>query len=466
MCCSANESKLPGRRVHRLRAALFFPFKRMEKNKKGLIAVATVSIPFGKGAQTLHIPDSRLRAVLTPRHASHSAAEESALVQSALEHPIASPRLCDLAAGKRRILVITSDHTRPVPSKVTLPPLLAEIRRGNPQAEITILIATGMHRPTSEAELRAKMGDTIVDREHIVVHQAMEDQEMAFFGTLPSGGELWLNRLVKEAELVVAEGFIEPHFFAGFSGGRKSILPGVASRKTVLYNHNARFLQSPLARQGVLEGNPIHRDMLFAAQQAKLAFILNVLIDEKKQVIAAVAGDLEQAHAAGCQMSRRLTQVPAVEADIAVTSNGGYPLDQNVYQAVKGMTAAEACVRPGGAIIMCAALGDGAGGDDFYHWFADRESPRQVARDIESIPPAETRMDQWEAQMLARVLCRAECYFVTGEENRALVEAMHMHWAKDVDAALAAASARLGAEASVTVIPDGVGVIVSNAAEE
>ena len=428
--------------------------------------MATIEIPYGKGKQILHVQDDRLQAVLTPQHEKLSQDTETKIVEKALENPIGSARLSEICKDKKKILLITSDHTRPVPSRVTMPPFLAEIRKGNPDAEITILIATGMHRPTTEAELRAKMGDAIVDREKIVVHDAMKKDDMAFFGTLPSGGELWLNKLVAESDLVVAEGFIEPHFFAGFSGGRKSILPGVAAQKTVLYNHNARFLKSPLARQGSLNGNPIHRDMLFAAQQAKLTFILNVLIDGEKHVIAAVAGDLEKAHETGCALSRKLTQVPAVEADIAVTSNGGYPLDQNVYQAVKGMTAAEACVKQGGVVIMCSALGDGAGGEDFYHWFADRENPQAVARDIESIPPEETRMDQWEAQMLARVLCKADCYFVTGEENRQLVEDMHMHWAPEVDAALKAATEKLGEKATVTVIPDGVGVIVSNQGKE
>ena len=421
----------------------------------------TIPIPYGKGQQQLHLSEDRLRAVLTPNHPEASHQEESQIVRDALANPIASERLSQIARGKKNILVITSDHTRPVPSRVTLPPLLEEIRQGNPDAKITILIATGMHRPTTEAELRAKMGDEIVDRERIVVHEAAKMENMAYFGILPSGGELWLNRLIQESDLVVAEGFIEPHFFAGFSGGRKSILPGVASKKTVLYNHNAVFLKSPFSRQGSLKENPIHRDMLFAAKQAKLRFILNVLIDSEKRVIAAVAGDLEAAHEQGCALSRKLTEVPAVEAEIAVTSNGGYPLDQNVYQSVKGMTAAESCVKPGGAIIMCAALGDGAGGDDFYHWFADRENAQAVARDIESIPPEETRMDQWEAQMLARVLCRADCYFVTGPENRALIESMHMHWAPDVDSALKMATDKLGPDAGVTVIPDGVGVIVS-----
>lgn len=419
-----------------------------------------IELPFGHGKQTLHVEESRLQAVLAPAHGEKQRESQQAIVQAALENPVGTPRLCELVQGKAKIVVITSDHTRPVPSAVTMPLLLREIRKGNPDAHITLLVATGMHRPTTEAELRAKYGDEIVDNETFVIHKAQEMENMTFFGILPSGGELWLNRLVGEADLVISEGFIEPHFFAGFSGGRKSILPGVASAKTVLYNHNARFLQSPHARQGSLDENPIHRDMLFAAQQAKLAFILNVIIDADKRVIAAFSGHHEQAHRAGCRLCETLTRVEPVVSDIAVTSNGGYPLDQNVYQSVKGMTAAESCVREGGAIIICAALGDGHGGEAFYRWFADRASAAEVAQAIESVPPENTFMDQWEAQILARVMLKANCWFVTGEENRALIETMHMRWAPDADTALAEATALLGANATVTVIPDGVGVIV------
>ena len=422
--------------------------------------MATVRIPYGKSLQMLEVADDRLQAVLTPRHAPAGGGDQEAIVQQALEKPIGSPRLCELARDKRKILLITSDHTRPVPSRITLPLYLKEIRRLNPGAEICILVATGMHRQTTQAELREKMGDAIVDSETIVVHDAQAQADMRFFGMLPSGGELWLNKLVAWAELVVSEGFIEPHFFAGFSGGRKSILPGIAAKQTVLYNHNAQFLKSSYARQGMLDQNPIHKDMLYAAKRANLRFILNVLIDADKRVIAAVAGDREAAHRQGCALCQHITQVEAVVSDIAVTSNGGYPLDQNVYQAVKGMTAAEACVRQGGIIILCAALGDGHGGDAFFRWFAERKDAAQVAHDIETILPENTQMDQWEAQILARVLLKATCYFVTGAENRALIEAMHMVWMPDVNTALREAGKRLGSMASVTVIPDGVGVIM------
>lgn len=422
--------------------------------------MAQIRIPYGKSEQILNVSDDRLLAVLQPAASEITGQDQSGLVRNALENPVDSPRLCELSRGKKQIVIITSDHTRPVPSRITMPLLLEEIRRNNPDAGITILIATGMHRPTTDDELREKLGDSIVEQEKIVVHKAEKEEDMAYFGILPSGGELWLNCLVKEADLVVAEGFVEPHFFAGFSGGRKSILPGIAAKRTVLYNHNARFVGDEKARQGNLKDNPIHRDMLFAAKAAKLSFILNVLIDEKKCVKAAFAGNLESAHEAGCQLCRKWTGVKAAKADIAITSNGGYPLDQNMYQAVKGMTAAEATVRKGGIIIMCAQLCDGHGGEDFYHWFADRKCAEEVAADICSIPPENTHMDQWEAQVLARVLCKAGCIVVTEEKNRTMIEDMHMDWAPDVNTALAKATQVLGKMSTVSVVPDGVGVIV------
>ena len=422
-----------------------------------------IEIPYGKRTQPLNVEDSRLRGVLTPAHAAHVDADQQLLVRAALENPIGSAPLHEIARGKNKVVVITSDHTRPLPSAITLPLYLAEIRKGNPDADITILIATGVHRAPTEAEKLAKYGPAIVENEKLLVHNASDDASLVFMATLPSGGELWLNKLVAEADLVVSEGFVEPHFFAGFSGGRKSILPGVAGRRTVLYNHNASFIHARESRQGNLDGNPIHRDMAFAAETAKLAFILNVLLDGDKRIIAAFAGDSVKAHEAACELCRQQTSVPAVEADIVVTSNGGYPLDQNIYQCVKGLTAAESCVREGGVIILSAGLGDGHGGEAFYHWFADRKDANEVMRDIVNVPAGETHMDQWQAQILARVQQKAFCIFVTEEENRQMLEDMHMGWAPDMDAAMRLASARAGENASVTVIPDGVGVIVSAA---
>lgn len=421
--------------------------------------IVTVDIPYGAGLIPVHIDKGRLRAVIRPNEQPHSVSDETEIIRSALLNPTGSPRLSELARGKKRICIITSDHTRPLPSRLTMPLLLEEIRRGEPSAEITVLIATGMHRAPTQEELIARFGSEIAETERIVIHDSRNDAEMVFLGKLPSGGDLICSKLAVEADLLVAEGFIEPHFFAGFSGGRKSVLPGIASEKTVRYNHNAAFIADEHARQGVLEENPIHRDMCFAAKAAGLRFILNVLLDEEKKVIAAFAGDTDKAHHAGCSLCLDQARVPRTEADIVITSNGGAPLDQNLYQSVKGMTTAEVCVREGGVIIMCAEAADGHGGEAFLHWFADRSGPRRVMDDILSIPAEDTIPDQWQAQILARVMLKAACIFVTGEKNRPLVESMHMLWAPDPDTALVMAEKHLGRAGSVTVIPNGVGVI-------
>jgi nickel-dependent lactate racemase len=358
------------------------------------------------------------------------------------------------------VLIITSDHTRPMPSKITMPLLLSIIRKASPHADIRILLATGMHRPTTAEEMVDKFGPEIVQNETIQNHIAGKDEDMVFKGILPSGGELWLNCLVDWADLILAEGFIEPHFFAGFSGGRKSILPGIASHKTVLYNHNAGFIDDPHSVQGSLLGNPLHRDMCHAAKAASLAFILNVRLDNEKRIVAAYAGDPTKAHEAGCRDCLALNSADKAEGDIVITSNGGYPLDQNIYQAVKGMSTGAACVRPGGVIIMAAECINGHGGEDFFNWLASAKAPAEVAEKIAPIPPVHTLPDQWQAQILARILIKARCIFVTRPENEMLVKSMHMTYAPDLDTALETAYSWVGQSASVVVIPNGAEIIV------
>ena len=299
-----------------------------------------VQFPYGKEFMQLDIPASRLQGILVSElHHYNAEKSQEALVREAMGKPIGTPSLRELAAGKQKVVLIASDHTRPVPSKAIIPPMLEEIRQGNPQADITILIATGCHRGTTKEELIGKFGADIVENEKIYIHDCDETDMLVHVGTLPSGGDLMINRLAYEADLLVAEGFIEPHFFAGYSGARKSVLPGVAARKSVLANHCSEFIAHPCARTGILEGNPIHEDMVYAARKANLAYIVNVVINEKKEAIYAVAGDMEQAHAVGCGFLSKLCGAHAAPADIVITTNGGYPLDQNVYQSVKGMTA-------------------------------------------------------------------------------------------------------------------------------
>lgn len=420
-----------------------------------------ISLPYGKGHITGGLPKKRLNGFIRGRIDEVKPDMPGiGIVRRAMENPAGSPRLYELAAGKKKITVIISDHTRPVPSKAILPPMLEELRKGSPDAEIILLVATGCHRPTSDNELRAKLGDEIFERERIVIHDCADESMMVKLGTLPSGGELIINRTAAEADLLVAEGFIEPHFFAGYSGGRKSVLPGIASKKTVYANHCSKFIADPNSRAGILDGNPIHRDMVYAAEKAGLKFIVNAVINSRHEVIGAFAGDAFAAHAAGVSFLEGLCRSKPLPADIVFTTNNGAPLDQNVYQAVKGMTAGESTCREGGVIIMCAECADGHGGQSFFDTFAGGDSPAEILRRIEAVPQSETVADQWEAQILARIMSRHSVVMISSAPDE-IIRAFGMTPAHSIEEALAAADSILGRPGDITVIPEGISCVIA-----
>lgn len=411
----------------------------------------------------LHLDEKKDYEILESSIASmpRTGKTEDEIVQEAMEHPIGSPRLSELAAGKDNVVIICSDHTRPVPSRHIIPFMLREIREGNPQARITLLIATGFHRATTKEELIGKFGEKIVSEERIVIHDSRDMESMTDLGVLPSGAPLLINKIAAEADLLVSEGFIETHFFAGFSGGRKSVLPGISSQVTVWGNHCSAFIDSPYSRTGILEGNPIHRDMIAASKMARQQYIVNAVIDADKKVVHAVAGDAIEAHEAGCRFLQQYCQVtPKRPADIAISTNGGYPLDQNMYQSVKGMTAAEAASKDGGIIIMVANCGDGHGGEGFYEALKNCESPQALMDEILKVPQDETKPDQWEYQIQSRILIHHKVIYVMCEKYRAMAEEMGFETAADVNEALALALKEKGEGAHIAVIPDGVSVMV------
>ena len=418
-----------------------------------------VRVLYGKGA--IEFDEARYGAdVIESRIGELKAAGEGReIVRKALENPIGSPRLRELAKGKRSCVIIISDHTRPVPSKDILPEMFAELEAGSPGIEITLLVATGFHRPTTTAELEAKLGAEILKRVKIVLHDSRNAASNVKIGVLPSGAPCVVDKIAADAELLVSEGFIEPHFFAGFSGGRKSVLPGVADQVTVLGNHCSKFIDSPFARTGILDGNPLHADMVAAAKMAKLAFICNVVIDEQKKTVAAFAGDPFAAHRRGCDFLLGYAKVAPKPADIVITSNGGAPLDQNLYQCVKGMTAAEATCNPGGVIIDCVECADGHGGQSFYESLRDCESADAFYAKCLATPQDRTIPDQWEAQILARIIRNFTVIVVSRPEMRTMVEEMKMRYAASLEDALALAQAM--GKKTLTVIPNGISVIVA-----
>lgn len=420
-----------------------------------------LALPYDNKTITAKIEDDRFAGSLVSQAATYRAEySEEELVERSLDFPIASPKLEELAKGKKNIVIISSDHTRPVPSKIITPILLRRIRSAAPDARIRILVATGFHRPSTKEELISKYGEDIVAHEEIVMHYSERDEDMVTLGKLPSGGDLIINKVAMEADLLLSEGFIESHFFAGFSGGRKSVLPGISSYKTIMANHSGEFINDKHSRTGNLKHNLIHEDMAYAAKTAHLAFILNVVLDEDKKIIGSFAGDLEKAHKKGTVFVDSLSQVDAIESDITISTNGGYPLDQNIYQAVKGMTSAEATNKLGGTIIMVAGCRDGHGGEGFYHNIADVADPKEFLDKAIHTPRLETVPDQWTSQILARILVNHHVILVSDLVDPQLVTDMHMALSTSLEDALEKAYDREGKEAKVVVIPDGLGVIV------
>ena len=422
----------------------------------------TLFMPYDKSLQPITIPEEMKTEVIEAGKIPKSVGmTETGIVAEAMHNPIGSKTLSELAAGRHNAVIICSDHTRPVPSRQILPLMLKELRKGNPDIEITLLIATGCHRGTTKEELIFKMGPEIVEQEHIIIHDCMDTKELIKIGMLPSGAELILNRATVETELLVSEGFIEPHFFAGFSGGRKSVLPGICSRTTVLGNHCADFIANEHARTGILEQNPVNQDMEAAARMAGLRYIVNVIIDDEKKVTAAFAGDPIKAHHEGCRYLIKQAAVYVEEpADIVVTTNGGYPMDQNIYQAVKGLTAAEAAVKPDGTIIMMSACSDGTGSDSFYHMLADCRSAEELYLKILNTPRTQTVPEQWEAQILARILMNHRVIFISCYKMAGVIRDMKMEYAPDFQTAFNMAVQKINKDGRIAVIPDGVSVIV------
>jgi nickel-dependent lactate racemase len=420
-----------------------------------------LSIPYGLGMETVLIDPQRQVHVLSPKHDQGPAAKDGALlIKEALANPIGSPTLKELAKDKKKVVVLTSDHTRPVPSHLTIPLTLAEIRASAPEAHITILIGVGCHRGSTKEEMIQKFGAELVENEEIINHDPLDESNLVSLGRLPSGGELRLNRLAVEADLLVADGFIEPHQFAGFSGGRKSVLPGIAAFKTVLASHNAEFTVHPQARPGSLAGNPFQEDMVYAARKAGLAFIINVTLTSDKRISNVFAGDLEAAHLQGCEYVLAQSAVKAQPAPIVITSNGGYPLDQNIYQSTKSIMAADLTCQDNGVIIAVNECRDGHGSESFLNSFQNAPSLAALLAEIESRGREETIPDQWVIQLTASILKRRRVIMVT-KAHADEVKALGMEKAASLAEALKWADGLLGDSLSpITVLPNAVAVVI------
>ena len=411
-----------------------------------------VKLAYGREGLWVDLPDRNV-TVVDPRFVEGLPDEEAAVIQ-ALRRPLGTPPLREMVKPEDTVAIVFSDITRPTPNDRLLPPLLAELCHV-PREQIVLINATGMHRPNTEEELRGMLGDGVVDDYRIVQHDAWDESGMVNLGQTRFGHEILVNRTYAEATVKILTGFIEPHFFAGFSGGPKAVLPGVAGVRLVLENHSAAMLDHPGATWGVTAGNPVWEEMLEVALKTDPTFLLNVTLNRERAITGVYADSLQPAHQAGTAAVRQAAMV-RVEApfDVVITSNSGYPLDLNLYQAVKGMSAAAQVVREGGSIIIAAECWDGVPDHGEYKNILQMaDSPQALLEVVRR--PGFLMVDQWEAHVQARVQCRAAVYvknsYLSDDEIRAaLLRPCHQ-----IEETLAGLLACYGPDARICVLPEG-----------
>jgi nickel-dependent lactate racemase len=413
-----------------------------------------IKIAYGKEGLYVDVPDENLYRVLEPEFVPGIGNPREAIVES-LDRPIASKPLGELVKPGSKVTVVVSDKTRPVPSDLILPPLLDRLNlAGVSNEDITILVATGLHRPNTEEELQEMLGLAVLDQVKVVNHDARDRDSLVYLGETKSGTPIWINKVLHEAEFRILTGYIEPHFFAGFTGGRKAILPGCAGVDTVAVNHGADHIGHPKARYGVTGGNPIYEDGVEVAEQVGADFIVNVTLNREKEITRVFSGDVVKAHAEGVEFIASKSKVTIPDkVDIAITNNSGYPLDLNLYQAVKGMTTPESVIKQDGEIIMAAECSDGIGHETFENMILDAGSPEKFLEQVHS--PDFFVPDQWQTQILARVLSKAQISLYSENLKPEKVRSMWLKPIESVEQGIEDALERLGDEAKILVLPDG-----------
>ena len=407
----------------------------------------TLTFKIGTRTQQVRLPSEALLGVLEPNAADIPAAGEEERVRAALARPIGSPRLREIVKPGETVAIVTSDVTRPMPTWKVLPALLDELCAGGVRREdITLVFALGSHRGHTEEEKRRLAGERAWEE---IACVDLDPADCVHIGVTSRGTPVDIDRRVAEADRRVCLGNIEYHYFAGYSGGAKAIMPGVSTRAAIQTNHS-RMVQ-PAAHAGKLEGNPVREDIEEAAAMVGVDFILNVVLDARKEIIHAAAGDVTAAHRAGCAFLDALYQVPIPRrADIVLVSQGGAPKDLNLYQSQKALDNAKHAVRPGGVIVLMGSCAEGLGEKTFEEWMTSAPTARSLIDRIRR----EFRLGGHKAAAIAMVLEEADVYLVSDLED-ALVERLFMKPFHSVQEAYDAAVRKLGPGASVLAMPYG-----------
>lgn len=412
-----------------------------------------LKLAYGENGLNVELPDNTdvIRADYVPGLAD----EPSALRQS-VQQPIGSPPLAELVRAGQSVVIVHSDITRPTPNDRILPVLLAELAQsGIARHDITLLNALGTHRPQTDAELRKMLGDHVVNNYRCLQHDGNDGANLVSLGVTSNGHPVRLNRRLMEADIRILTGFVEPHFFAGFSGGPKAILPAIAGAESVLSNHGRDMIAHPNATWGVTEGNPIWEEMREVALMAQPTFLLNVTLNSDRRITGVFAGDMLAAHKEACAFVREHAMVP-VQApyDIAITTNSGYPLDQNLYQCVKGMSAAARIVKTGGAIVMAAECRDRLPDHGRYASLLKEAGSPQGFLDMLARPDFAAQ-DQWQIQIQAQIQQQATVYVHSDRLTDAQIRGALFTPCRDIRRLIDEIKSRSGTATRICAMPDG-----------
>jgi len=412
-----------------------------------------IELAYGKTGLNINLPDDLNVDIVQPRYVE-GLSDPAGAVRQALRSPIASKPLRELVKRTDRVGIVVNDITRPTPYHVILPVLVDELDFV-PDDEVVLLNATGTHRPNTETELRTMLGDEIIDRFRIVQNDPMDSDSHVSVGTTNSGNDIRIHREYLQCDIRILTGFVEPHFFAGFSGGPKACMPGLAQLETILKNHSPENIDSPTAHWGVTQGNPIWEEIREAASMAEPSFILNVTLNRNGQITRVFAGDLEKAHEQGCNFVRENAMVPVKKPyDIVIGSNSGYPLDLNLYQSVKGMSAASQVVNNGGSIIIAADCWDGIPEHGEYgKLLLEADSPESLLETIRS--GALCRQDMWQAQIQALICQKADVYFFSHNLSDEQIRSALLKPCRNIEATVSQLLHKYGQAASICVLPEG-----------
>ncbi|GAB7386998.1 nickel-dependent lactate racemase [Bacillaceae bacterium] len=409
-----------------------------------------VKLAYGKKGLEIEVPNHAV--VIEPQYQPPLAGEKERAL-AALRRPLGTPPLREMVKTTDKVAIVISDMTRPTPNHKLVPWLLEELSHV-PRENFVIINGTGSHRPNTREELIQMLGKDVVDTVRVINHDAFDKEKLTYLGKSSRGAEVYLNKEYCESDFKIVTGFIEPHFFAGFSGGPKGVMPGIAGIETIMHFHSARLIGDPKSTWGLIEGNPVQEEATEICLMAKPDFMLNVALNGDKEITAFFAGDVIEAHRAGCEYVREHAMAACEEPfDIVITSNSGYPLDQNLYQAVKGMSAAHKIVKKGGAIICAAECSDGLPNHGNYAKILQlRKTPQEILEMIND--PAFSMFDQWQVQKQAMIQMWADVYVYSSLSDEDIRKAM-LEPTDDIGKTLAVLRDKYGEDARIAVLPFG-----------